>query len=114
MLFDNSYDGLPQEFYERINPVPVQEPKLIIFNNKLGKILGIDKNKTRQQLVIHQHLSLKGTAIKFTLSIISTSPLARSIQCTAQNEHEHFVQQTQNVNIYTYNFSRSRITPVHI
>ena len=50
MLFDNSYDGLPQEFYERINPVPVQEPKLIIFNDKLGKILGIDKNKTRQQL----------------------------------------------------------------
>mgnify|MGYP000094250129 FL=1 len=50
MLFDNSYEGLPQEFYERINPVPVQEPKLIIFNDKLGKILGIDKNQTRKQL----------------------------------------------------------------
>ena len=50
MLFDNSYEGLPQEFYERINPVPVQDPKLIIFNDKLGKILGIDKNKTPKQL----------------------------------------------------------------
>ena len=50
MLFDNSYEGLPQEFYERINPVPVQDPKLIIFNDKLGKILGLDKNKTPKQL----------------------------------------------------------------
>ena len=50
MLFDNSYESLPQEFYERINPVPVQDPQLIIFNDNLAKTLGIDESKTRKQL----------------------------------------------------------------
>jgi len=50
MLFDNSYNGLPQEFFERINPVPVQDPQLIIFNDNLAKTLGIDESKTRKQL----------------------------------------------------------------
>ena len=50
MLFDNSYNGLPQEFFERINPVPVQDPQLIIFNDNLAKTLGIDERKTRKQL----------------------------------------------------------------
>ena len=43
MLFDNSYQNLPQDFFERINPVPVKDPQLIIFNNDLGKSLGIDQ-----------------------------------------------------------------------
>ena len=42
MLFDNSYQNLPQEFFERINPVPVKDPTIIIFNTDLGKTLGID------------------------------------------------------------------------
>ena len=50
MLFDNSYNDLPQEFFERINPVPVQDPQLIIFNDNLAKTLGIDESKTRKQL----------------------------------------------------------------
>ena len=50
MLFDNSYNGLPKEFFERINPVPVQDPQLIIFNDNLAKTLGIDESKTRKQL----------------------------------------------------------------
>ena len=50
MLFDNSYNNLPQEFFERINPVPVQDPQLIIFNDNLAKTLGIDESKTRKQL----------------------------------------------------------------
>ncbi len=44
--FDNSYSCLPEEFFQRINPVPVRAPKLIIFNNNLGKHLGFDINQT--------------------------------------------------------------------
>jgi len=50
MLFDNSYQNLPQEFFERINPVPVKDPKVIIFNNDLGKSLGIDPKMSRKDL----------------------------------------------------------------
>ena len=44
--FNNSYSCLPEEFFQRINPVPVRAPKLIIFNNNLGEHLGFDINQT--------------------------------------------------------------------
>ena len=50
MLFDNSYQNLPQDFFERINPVPVKDPQLIIFNNDLGKSLGIDQKINKKDL----------------------------------------------------------------
>ena len=50
MLFDNSYHNLPQEFFERINPVPVKDPKVIIFNTDLGKSLGIDPKMSEKDL----------------------------------------------------------------
>ena len=50
MLFDNSYQNLPQEFFERINPVPVKDPKIIIFNTDLGKSLGIDPKMSEKDL----------------------------------------------------------------
>ncbi len=50
MLFDNSYQNLPQEFFERINPVPVKDPKIIIFNTDLGKTLGIDPKMSEKEL----------------------------------------------------------------
>ncbi len=50
MLFDNSYQNLPQDFFERINPVPVRDPQLIIFNNDLGKSLGIDQKISKKEL----------------------------------------------------------------
>ena len=50
MLFDNSYQNLPQDFFERINPVPVRNPQLIIFNNDLGKSLGIDQKINKKEL----------------------------------------------------------------
>ena len=46
--FDNSYSCLPEEFFQRINPVPVKAPKLIIFNNDLGENLGIDVNQNNE------------------------------------------------------------------
>lgn len=39
---ENSYADLSENFYTRINPIPVNEPKLIIFNKKLAKSLSID------------------------------------------------------------------------
>jgi uncharacterized protein YdiU (UPF0061 family) len=39
--FDNSYARLPEAFYVRLNPVPVREPKLVIFNKPLARSLGI-------------------------------------------------------------------------
>ena len=34
--FDNTYKNLPSEFFTSVSPVKVSEPKLIIFNSKLG------------------------------------------------------------------------------
>jgi uncharacterized protein YdiU (UPF0061 family) len=41
--FDNSYAGLPELFYKTIDPNPVSQPKLIIFNNKLAESLGLSE-----------------------------------------------------------------------
>ncbi len=41
--FNNSYAQLPESFYSKIEPNPVQDPKLIIFNGKLAEQLGLDK-----------------------------------------------------------------------
>ena len=39
---ENSYVGLPENFFTRINPTPVSEPKLLLLNVDLAKSLGID------------------------------------------------------------------------
>jgi len=39
---ENSYAGLPEHFFTRINPTPVNEPQLLLFNIDLAKSLGID------------------------------------------------------------------------
>ncbi|MCF6139191.1 protein adenylyltransferase SelO [Pseudalkalibacillus berkeleyi] len=41
--FDNSYAQLPKAFFSKIEPNPVREPKLIIFNEKLADKLGLDQ-----------------------------------------------------------------------
>src|SRR6185437_7287298 len=40
--FDNSYARLPERFYARVNPVPVQAPQLIKLNVQLAQDLGLD------------------------------------------------------------------------
>ncbi|MCR9108754.1 protein adenylyltransferase SelO [Marivita sp. XM-24bin2] len=40
--FDNSYATLPETFYARVNPEPVQAPSLIAINEELARDLGID------------------------------------------------------------------------
>ncbi len=40
--FDNTYAGLPTEFYARVEPTPVAEPQLIALNRELAELLGLD------------------------------------------------------------------------
>ena len=40
--FDNSYARLPDRFYARLHPSPVQHPRLIKLNRSLAEALGID------------------------------------------------------------------------
>jgi len=40
--FDNSYARLPEMFFARLNPVPVREPKLVVFNTSLAQLLGLN------------------------------------------------------------------------
>ena len=48
--FDNSYSRLPENFYEKTNPESVKDPKLIVFNNDLGKELGIGNTASKETL----------------------------------------------------------------
>jgi uncharacterized protein YdiU (UPF0061 family) len=40
--FDNSYARLPAAFHTRVNPTPVAEPRLVLFNRPLAQSLGLD------------------------------------------------------------------------
>ena len=44
MKLSNSYIGLPEDFYQVINPVPVKSPRLIAFNEELAQHLGLEMN----------------------------------------------------------------------
>ena len=40
--FDNSYARLPEAFFTRLEPMPVKEPKLVLFNHNLASTIGLD------------------------------------------------------------------------
>jgi uncharacterized protein YdiU (UPF0061 family) len=40
--FDNTYSRLPDYFFARVNPTPVKEPKMAVFNHALAKTLGLN------------------------------------------------------------------------
>lgn len=40
--FDNSYARLPQTFFSKMKPNPVQSPELVIINERLAKSLGLN------------------------------------------------------------------------
>ena len=40
--FDNSYARLPEVFFSRVKPVPVQAPRLVAFNRALAAEMGLD------------------------------------------------------------------------
>lgn len=43
--FDNSYAQLPPSFYRRQNATPVREPRLVVLNRPLAKLLGLDAQR---------------------------------------------------------------------
>ncbi len=40
--FDNTYARLPESFYARLNPVPVRDPNMVLFNRALAESLGLN------------------------------------------------------------------------
>ena len=42
MKLQNTYLNLPSIFYQKVNPSPVADPKLVVFNEALAKELGLD------------------------------------------------------------------------
>ena len=42
--FDNSYSRLPETFFSKVNPAPVQAPKVAIYNVALAKSLGLQSD----------------------------------------------------------------------
>ena len=50
---ENSYAGLPEYFFTSINPTPVSEPKLLLFNDDLAKSLGIDLPTNDKEMLAH-------------------------------------------------------------
>lgn len=50
MHIDNSYARLPETFFERITPVPVESPHLIRFNSELATILNLQLPEGENEL----------------------------------------------------------------
>ena len=40
--FDNSYLNLPEMMASKLSPVPVKDPKIVLYNQRLAKELGLD------------------------------------------------------------------------
>lgn len=40
--FDNSYAGLPESFFSRVDPTPVRSPELVVLNEPLAASLGLN------------------------------------------------------------------------
>jgi len=47
--FDNSYARLPEPLFTRTAPVPVRQPALVLFNDELAAVLGLDAS------ILHEH-----------------------------------------------------------
>ena len=50
--FDNTYINLPKNFYQKINPVPVKQPRLLKLNHELLDYLDINKDHLESNLGI--------------------------------------------------------------
>lgn len=46
--FDNSYARLPNRLYSKLNPTPVQSPKLVVLNASLAKMLGLNEDALKE------------------------------------------------------------------
>ncbi len=60
--FDNSYARLPTLFYEHLDPTPVREPRMVIFNHPLAESLGLNGAALAEQATIFAGNELPGGA----------------------------------------------------
>jgi uncharacterized protein YdiU (UPF0061 family) len=54
--FDNTYVNLPEFMYSRVQPVPVRDPQLVVYNKELAEDLGISFASVSEQ-TLPQHFS---------------------------------------------------------
>ena len=47
--FDNTYSRLPEAFREKINPIPVKKPELVLLNKDLAKKLDLNFSKLKNE-----------------------------------------------------------------
>jgi uncharacterized protein YdiU (UPF0061 family) len=47
--FEHSYSGLPSPFYTRVEPTPVANPQLVVFNRNLAEELGLNADRIEQE-----------------------------------------------------------------
>lgn len=40
--FDNTYARLPEAFYSRLDPTPLERPHLVAFNPEAAALIGLD------------------------------------------------------------------------
>ena len=80
--FVNTYSELPKKFYEKKNPTPVKNPKLLKLNNNLCDFLNLDKNYFTKKPGL---LLLSGNAIDK-----SSKPISMAY---AGHQFGHFVEQ---------------------
>jgi len=52
LRFDNSYAGLPERCFARVDPVPVASPRLAAFNHALAAELGIEAASTADEAAL--------------------------------------------------------------
>lgn len=78
--FQNTYASLPERFFERVNPAPVRNPKLVFWNSYLANELGINVEKSNEQDLAE---IFSGNKV-----IESSLPLA---QAYAGHQFAHFV-----------------------
>ena len=68
LRFENTYAELPAEFYQKKDPVPFENPRMVAFNEALAAQLGIDPGEKRNPLLA-EYLCGKKT-------LAGTDPLA--------------------------------------
>jgi len=47
--FDNSYTRLPELFFKKADPTPVESPELVILNKSLANTMGLDVEKLQSE-----------------------------------------------------------------
>jgi uncharacterized protein YdiU (UPF0061 family) len=47
--FDNSYSRLPSLFFRKVHPTPVEQPRLVVLNEKLAEAFGLDVQALRSE-----------------------------------------------------------------